>query len=36
MRRILQGKRQRLDSMTPGERADFERFEATWRSRCLP
>jgi len=36
MRRILQAKRQRLDSMTPGERADFERFEATWRSRCLP
>jgi hypothetical protein len=36
MRRILQAKRQRLDAMTPGERADFERFEATWRSRCLP
>jgi len=36
MRRILQAKRQRLESMTPGERSDLERFEATWRSRCLP
>ena len=35
MKRILQTKRQRLETMTPGERADFERFEATWRSRCL-
>jgi hypothetical protein len=36
MKRILQSKRQRLEAMTPGERGDFERFEATWRSRCLP
>ncbi len=35
MKRILQSKRQRLDTMTPGERGDFERFEATWRTRCL-
>ena len=36
MKRILQSKRQRLETMTPGERGDFERFEATWRARCLP
>ena len=36
MKRILQTKRQRLETMTPGERGDFERFEATWRSRCQP
>ena len=36
MKRILQSKRQRLESMTAGERGDFERFEATWRTRCLP
>ena len=36
MKRILQSKRQRLETMTPGERGDFERFEATWRTRCQP
>ncbi|HEY5325181.1 MAG TPA: hypothetical protein VIK58_20310 [Caldimonas sp.] len=36
MKRILQSKRQRLETMTPGERSDFERFEATWRGRCSP
>ena len=36
MKRILQTKRQRLETMTPGERGDFDRFEATWRGRCQP
>ena len=36
MKRILQTKRQRLETMTPGERGDFDRFEATWRTRCQP
>ena len=36
MKRILQSKRQRLETMTVGERSDFERFEATWRGRCSP
>ena len=36
MKRILQSKRQRLETMTAGERSDFERFEATWRGRCSP
>ena len=36
MKRILQSKRQRLETMTPGERGDFERFEATWKARCQP
>ena len=36
MKRILQSKRQRLETMTDGERGDFERFEATWRARCAP
>jgi hypothetical protein len=36
MKRILQSKRQRLETMTPGERGDLERFEATWRARCQP
>jgi hypothetical protein len=36
MKRILQTKRQRLETMTAGERGDFERFEATWRARCTP
>jgi hypothetical protein len=36
MKRILQSKRQRLETMTAGERGDFERFEATWRARCTP
>lgn len=36
MKRILQSKRQRLDTLTVGERGDLERFEATWRGRCLP
>ena len=34
MLRIAQGKRQRMDAMTAGERADFERFDATRRARC--
>lgn len=34
MRRIRQGKRQRLDSMSAGEKADFERFEAAFVARC--
>jgi hypothetical protein len=34
MLRIAQGKRQRLDAMTAGERADFDRFDATRRARC--
>lgn len=36
MKRILQAKRQRVETMTPGERGDLERFETTWRSRCTP
>ena len=34
MVRIAQAKRQRLESMTAGERTDFERFEATRKARC--
>ena len=34
MRGIRQAKRQRLDLMSPGERADFERFESAFKSRC--
>jgi hypothetical protein len=34
MLRIAQGKRQRFESMTAGERTDFDRFEATRRTRC--
>lgn len=34
MRAIRDGKRQRLDSMTPGERSDFERFQSAFSSRC--
>ncbi len=34
MRAIRDAKRQRLDSMTPGERSDFERFQSAFSSRC--
>jgi hypothetical protein len=34
MYRIVSGKRKRVESMTSGERGDFERFEATWKERC--
>ena len=34
MYRIIHGKRQRVAAMTPGERGDFERFEANWKARC--
>ena len=34
MRVIRDSKRQRLDSMTPGERSDFDRFQAAFASRC--
>jgi hypothetical protein len=34
MRAIRDGKRRRLDSMTPGERSDFERFQSAFSSRC--
>lgn len=34
MLRILHGKRQRMAAMTPGERADFERFESNYATRC--
>jgi hypothetical protein len=34
MLRIARGKRQRIESMTAGERADFDRFEATRTARC--
>ena len=30
----LRGKRKQLDSMTPGEKADFQRFEASYQERC--
>ena len=36
MYRIVHGRRKKLDTMTTGERADFERFEANWKSRCVP
>jgi hypothetical protein len=32
--RILHGKRKQLDTMTPGEKADFQRFEASYQERC--
>lgn len=32
--RILHGKRQRLPAMSSGEKADFERSEATYHARC--
>ena len=34
MYRIIHGKRQRVATLTPGERGDFERFEANWKARC--
>jgi hypothetical protein len=34
MRAIRDAKRQRLNSMTPGERSDFERFQSAYSSRC--
>ena len=36
MYRIVHGKRQKVASMSPGERGDFERFEANWKARCAP
>ncbi len=35
MRRIVELRRPRVSSMPTGERADFERFEANFRQRCL-
>jgi hypothetical protein len=32
--RILSEKRKRLDAMTPGERADHQRFETNYAERC--
>ena len=34
MRAIRDAKRQRQDSMTPGERSDFDRFQSAFSSRC--
>lgn len=34
MYRIIHGRRQKLASMSPGERSDHDRFEATWQARC--
>ena len=34
MLRILHGKRQRVDSMTEGEKRDLQRFEANYNERC--
>ena len=34
MWRIVHSRRQRVGSMAPGERADFDRFESAWRERC--
>lgn len=34
MYRIVSVKRKRLESMSSGERGDFERFEANWKERC--
>lgn len=34
MRLALKQRRERLDSMTPGERGDFERFERNYAERC--
>ena len=34
MLRILHGKLKQLDSITPGEKADFQRFEASYQERC--
>ena len=34
MYRIIHGRRQKVATMSPGERSDFDRFEATWQARC--
>ena len=34
MYRILHGRRPKVPTMSPGERSDFQRFEATWQARC--
>jgi hypothetical protein len=34
MRRIIASRKQRQDSMTPGELGDFKRFEANYAERC--
>jgi hypothetical protein len=34
MRRIRQAKRQQLGAMSPGEKADFQRFETAFVARC--
>lgn len=34
MYRIIHGRRQKVASMSPGERSDHDRFEATWQARC--
>ncbi len=36
MYRILHGRRKKIDTMSVGERADFDRFEANWKSGCGP
>jgi hypothetical protein len=36
MYRIAHGRRKKVDTMSAGERADFERFEANWKARCQP
>jgi hypothetical protein len=36
MYRIAHGRRKKLDAMSAGERADFERFEENRKSRCQP
>ena len=36
MYRILHGRRAKVATMSPGERSDFQRFEATWQARCKP
>lgn len=34
MLRILHGKRQRIDTMTDGEKRDMQRFDANYEARC--
>jgi hypothetical protein len=34
MLRVLAGRRQRVASMTPGEKTDLDLFEANYRARC--
>ena len=36
MYRIVHGRRKKVETMSVGERADFERFEANWKARCQP